>query len=289
MTGPGTCQSVIAGPFCTRQPMYSLGCFGARQFMKITGNEMWFGVPIEQLALLADDVELLERRPTSRQMDEPFDQVHVTQHELDVQKAKQADHQEQVAVFPATSGQCVGFRLERPSGEGMLPCFPPEGLGMYRIQHSVYSFDRIWGFVGSLPFLSSTSGRIVNRDEFYTAFKHDIITSAQARRAAQRKADHAGLRYRAPSHARDHGPFAAETSSKPFPHGVPVVTRLDIKHMRDVVELRLELNAWSPSWRRNALRTNSLGSCRNFVEKSIPAPTAAMRRPRGCAIPPAPV
>lgn len=59
MTGPGTCQSVIAGPFCTRQPMYSLGCFGARQFMKITGNEMWFGVPIEQLALLADDVELL--------------------------------------------------------------------------------------------------------------------------------------------------------------------------------------------------------------------------------------
>ena len=27
MTGPGTCQSVIAGPFCTRQPMYSLGCF----------------------------------------------------------------------------------------------------------------------------------------------------------------------------------------------------------------------------------------------------------------------
>ena len=67
MTGPGTCQSVIAGPFCTRQPMYSLGCFGARQFMKITGNEMWFGVPIEQLALLADDVELLlERRPDSR-------------------------------------------------------------------------------------------------------------------------------------------------------------------------------------------------------------------------------
>ena len=91
MTGPGTCQSVIAGPFCTRQPMYSLGCFGARQFMKITGNEMWFGVPIEQLALLADDVELLlERHPDLKaQMDEPFDQVHVvTQHELDVQKAK---------------------------------------------------------------------------------------------------------------------------------------------------------------------------------------------------------
>ena len=55
--------------------MYSLGCFGARQFMKITGNEMWFGVPIEQLALLADDVGLLlERRPDLKaQMDEPFD------------------------------------------------------------------------------------------------------------------------------------------------------------------------------------------------------------------------
>ncbi len=67
LTGPGTCQSVIAGPFCTRQPMYSLGCFGARQFMKITGNEMWFGVPIEQLALLADGRRvLLERARTSR-------------------------------------------------------------------------------------------------------------------------------------------------------------------------------------------------------------------------------
>ena len=62
-----------------------------QNFMKITGNEMWFGVPIEQLALLADDVELLlERRPDLKaQMDEPFDHVHVvTQHELDVQKAK---------------------------------------------------------------------------------------------------------------------------------------------------------------------------------------------------------
>lgn len=52
MTGPGTCQSVIAGPFCTRQPMYSLGCFGARQFMKITGKNV-VRRPVEQLALLA--------------------------------------------------------------------------------------------------------------------------------------------------------------------------------------------------------------------------------------------
>lgn len=91
MTGPGTCQSVIAGPFCTRQPMYSLGCFGARQFMKITGNEMWFGVPIEQLALLADDVELLldaARTSRRRWMSRSIRSHVVTQHELDVQKAK---------------------------------------------------------------------------------------------------------------------------------------------------------------------------------------------------------
>lgn len=49
------------------------------------GKELLDGVPY------ADDVELLlERRPDLKaQMDEPFDQVHVvTQHELDVQKAK---------------------------------------------------------------------------------------------------------------------------------------------------------------------------------------------------------
>lgn len=64
MTGPDACQSVITGSFCTRQLMYSLGCFSARQFMKIAGSEIWFGVPIEQFTLLADDVELLfERRP----------------------------------------------------------------------------------------------------------------------------------------------------------------------------------------------------------------------------------
>ena len=91
MTGPGTCQSIIASPFSTRKAAYTLGCFGARQFMKITGYEMWFGVPIEQLALLADDIDLLlERRPDLKaQMDEPFDQVHVvTPYELAVQKSK---------------------------------------------------------------------------------------------------------------------------------------------------------------------------------------------------------
>ena len=39
-------------------------------------------------------------------------------------------------------------------------------------------------------------------------------------KAAQRKADHAGLRYRAPSHARDHGPFAAGKPHRNHsPHG----------------------------------------------------------------------
>ena len=44
----------------------------------------------EYLDVVDDDELLLERRPDLKaQMDEPFDQVHVvTQHELDVQKAK---------------------------------------------------------------------------------------------------------------------------------------------------------------------------------------------------------
>lgn len=91
LTGPGTCQSIVAGPFTTRKAMHSLGCFGARQFMKVTGNELFFGVPIEQLSLLADDIDLiLERRPDLKaQMEEPFDRVHeVTEEELRVQKAK---------------------------------------------------------------------------------------------------------------------------------------------------------------------------------------------------------
>ena len=81
----------MAGPFSERKPYYSLGCFGARQFMKVTAYEMWFGVPMEQMAQLAEDLDLLlERRPDIKaQMEEPFDQVHVvTQHELDVQKAR---------------------------------------------------------------------------------------------------------------------------------------------------------------------------------------------------------
>lgn len=40
ITDPGTCQSVVAGPFYAHQPMYFLGYFGTCQFMEITGDRM---------------------------------------------------------------------------------------------------------------------------------------------------------------------------------------------------------------------------------------------------------
>ena len=91
MTGPGTCHSIVAGPFLHRQAYYSLGCFGARQFMKVKGEELFFGIPIEQLRQLVDDAELLlKRRPDlEAQLDEPVNAVHeATEFELRVQKAK---------------------------------------------------------------------------------------------------------------------------------------------------------------------------------------------------------
>ena len=82
----------------------------------------------------------------------------------------------------------------------------------------------------------------MNRDEFYTAFKHDIITSKLK----------PGELLKEKQIMQDYGigrlpmreimvRLQQENLIETIPRMGTVVTRLDIKHMRDVVELRLEL------------------------------------------------
>ena len=82
----------------------------------------------------------------------------------------------------------------------------------------------------------------MNRDEFYTAFKHDIITSKLR----------PGELLKEKQIMQDYGigrlpmreimvRLQQENLIETIPRMGTVVTRLDIKHMRDVVELRLEL------------------------------------------------
>ena len=82
----------------------------------------------------------------------------------------------------------------------------------------------------------------MNRDEFYTAFKHDIITSKLR----------PGELLKEKQIMQDYGigrlpmreimvRLQQENLIETIPRMGTGVTRLDIKHMRDVVELRLEL------------------------------------------------
>ena len=91
----------------------------------------------------------------------------------------------------------------------------------------------------------------MNRDEFYTAFKHDIITSKLK----------PGELLKEKQIMQDYGigrlpmreimvRLQQENLIETIPRMGTVVTRLDIKHMRDVVELRLELECVPPpAWR----------------------------------------
>ena len=120
----------------------------------------------------------------------------------------------------------------------------------------------------------------MNRDEFYTAFKHDIITSKLK----------PGELLKEKQIMQDYGigrlpmreimvRLQQENLIETIPRMGTVVTRLDIKHMRDVVELRLELECVVAKLAAERITDEQLG---NSSRKSIPAPTArAMRRPRG--------
>jgi uncharacterized protein (DUF169 family) len=91
MTGPGTCVSAIIAPYVEGKLYYTLGCFGARQFMKVKTEELFVGIPIEILPSLVENLELLlTRRPDLKEIvKEGIGIYHMTTtEEVEVQKAK---------------------------------------------------------------------------------------------------------------------------------------------------------------------------------------------------------
>jgi len=78
-TMPSTCSSVVARAYLTGELSPSLGCFGARTFMKVKTEEMFMGIPIEILPKLVDNLEsLLEGRPDLKKIvSEGVGQYHV--------------------------------------------------------------------------------------------------------------------------------------------------------------------------------------------------------------------
>ena len=93
MTGPGTCVSGIVAPYLEGKLYTTLGCFGARQFMKVKTEELFVSIPMETLPALVENLELLlTRRPDLKEMlKEGIGVYHVvTEKELQVQKAKGA-------------------------------------------------------------------------------------------------------------------------------------------------------------------------------------------------------
>jgi uncharacterized protein (DUF169 family) len=89
-TGPSTCSMVMSRPLLTGEVSYTLGCFGFRQFVQIKSEEVVFGIPLEKLPGVVENLELLlRRRPDLRQLlAEPVGQAHVcSDDEIRVQKA----------------------------------------------------------------------------------------------------------------------------------------------------------------------------------------------------------
>ena len=108
----------------------------------------------------------------------------------------------------------------------------------------------------------------MNRDEFYTAFKHDIITSKLK----------PGELLKEKQIMQDYGigrlpmreimvRLQQENLIETIPRMGTVVTRLDIKHMRDVVELRLELECVVAKLAAERITDEQLGKLRELVEK----------------------
>ena len=89
-TGPSTCSMVMSRPLMTGEVTYTLGCFGFRQFVQIKPEEVVFGIPLEKLSNVVDNLELLlKRRPDLvKLLAEPLGQAHLcTDEEIRVQKA----------------------------------------------------------------------------------------------------------------------------------------------------------------------------------------------------------
>lgn len=108
----------------------------------------------------------------------------------------------------------------------------------------------------------------MNRDEFYTAFKRDIITSKLK----------PGELLKEKQIMRDYGigrlpmreilvRLQQENLIETIPRMGTVVTRLDIKHMRDVVELRLELECVVAKLAAERVTEGQLEELRELVRK----------------------
>lgn len=91
MTGPATCSMVMAGPYLSGKAIHTLGCFGARTFVKVKPEEVFLGVPLELCPQLVENLEtLLERRPDLASMLlEPVGSYHkTTEDEREAQRIK---------------------------------------------------------------------------------------------------------------------------------------------------------------------------------------------------------
>ncbi len=89
-TGPSTCSMVMVRPLLSNKVTYTLGCFGFRQFVRIKPEELIFGIPLEKLEGVVENMELLlKRRPDLKSMlAEPVGEEHVaTEEELAVQRS----------------------------------------------------------------------------------------------------------------------------------------------------------------------------------------------------------
>jgi uncharacterized protein (DUF169 family) len=98
ITGPPTCVSAMTLPFLEGKFYTTLGCYGARQFMKVKSEEMFVSFPIETLKNLVENLEQqLKRRPDLNEiLKEGIGVFHkATEMELQVQKAKAPFKQEE--------------------------------------------------------------------------------------------------------------------------------------------------------------------------------------------------
>jgi uncharacterized protein (DUF169 family) len=89
-TGPSTCSMVMSRPLLTGEVTYTLGCFGFRQFVQIKPEEVVFGIPLEKLPGVVENLELLLRRRPDlvTLLAEPVGQPHVcSDDEIRVQRA----------------------------------------------------------------------------------------------------------------------------------------------------------------------------------------------------------
>ena len=78
-TGPSTCSMVMSRPLMTGEVCFTLGCFGFRQFVQIKPEEVVFGIPLEKLENLVENLELLiSLRPDLEVLlAEPVGQAHI--------------------------------------------------------------------------------------------------------------------------------------------------------------------------------------------------------------------